>query len=79
MEHHDRVGVCGPLVHVVDPQRAAVEVGDLEVVGLEGVVAELLEASVGGAEGFQGLDLLGCGARSTARSSQSLMRSFSWC
>jgi hypothetical protein len=50
-EQHRR-GVAGSLVEVVDPQRPALAVVDLDVVGLEVETGQALEAVVGSAQGL---------------------------
>jgi hypothetical protein len=48
MEQEDDRAVGAPFVEVVDPQRAAVLIGDLRVVGLEVESGKTLEAAVRG-------------------------------
>jgi hypothetical protein len=62
---HDR-SVARALVDVVDPQRAAVSVGNLGVVGLEGVAGQIPEPLVGRAMGLHAATSL-CGAERAER------------
>ncbi len=50
MHEQDRIPVPGSLVQIMDPQGIAVAAGDLEVVGLEGIVLEVGKTLIEGSQ-----------------------------